>query len=775
MATDPAIAKALFLEALTKEDAAARRAFLESATGTDDELCARVQALLAAHDRALTAVDTLAEAVPAPVVGADVWADGTEPAGTVLAGKYILLEMLGEGGMGSVWRAKQLSPMKRTVAVKLLKPGADAEARLARFEAERQILGQLHHPHIATIHDSGVHHAHPYFVMELVPGTPLTEFCEAQSLPLATRLKLFLQAAQAIQHAHHRGIIHCDLKPSNILAMTTETGPTVKVIDFGVAQRTTTIPKENDARGFAGSPLYISPEQAALAGVIDPRSDVYSLGVVLYELVSGQLPFEKALWGAQGPVEFLRQVREEMPPPPSGKFRQLPKAKQVAIAARRGLRRRTLRRHFRTDLDALVLKALAKDPAARYATVTDLMADVERFLAGETIAARRPTWRYRIGKYTRRHRASLVAASVMGLMIVALGAFAGLQYRENQRLFAMARLNAQEANHAENLKVELYISRHLHQQAEATNQLLWKDKSNLFEQLYDVKTVRDFYYENFVIAATLPENAKLTQRELLDRAAEKLVDLYAERKDYSPSADRLQYNNQQRPRVVMEITQYICDGYTRLKEYDRTRQLQLRVLRMAWLTDGEVAHPTLGSWNNLIRNYEASGKIPVGMIPLEPISLNLHWSYAEKGSPRDIQAYFVPLVRKLLADGHSAAAEEFCQAMLPLAWRKKLRWKESCSIALLFAEALLTQQKYPEAEVHLLSCSELFTGFSFGDPLTMQKFHSELFDKLIQLYTLTNRPEPLKKYRSLRAQYPREELPPPRPHEYRLTPPMMVR
>ena len=339
-----------------------------------------------------------------------------------MAGKYQLLERIGEGGMGSVWLAQQSEPVKRKVAVKLIKPGMDSRRVIARFEAERQALAMMDHPNIAKVLDGGLTpDGRPFFVMELVKGLPITEYCGANKLTPKERLELFAPVCHAIQHAHQKGIIHRDIKPSNVMIARYDDKPVPKVIDFGVVKATGQPLTENTIHtgfgGVGGTPLYMSPEQATFDNAdIDTRSDVYSLGILLYELLAGSPPFSRKDLEKKGLLEMLRVVREEEPPKPSTK---LSTADAVAsLSANRSTEPKTLTALLRSELDWIVLKALEKDRTRRYETATAFAADVQRYLAGEAVLAHPPSRGYRMKKFLRKNRGPAVAAGVVALALL---------------------------------------------------------------------------------------------------------------------------------------------------------------------------------------------------------------------------------------------------------------------------------------------------------------------------------------------------------------------
>jgi serine/threonine protein kinase len=346
-----------------------------------------------------------------------------ETVGTVIAGKYKLLERIGEGGMGSVWMAQQTEPVKRHVAVKLIKSGMDSKQVLARFEAERQALAVMDHPNIAKILDGGVaENGAPYFVMELVKGISITKYCDEHKLTPRQRLELFVPVCQAIQHAHQKGIIHRDIKPSNVMVALYDDKPIPKVIDFGVAKATgqalTDQTLNTGFGGIAGTPQYMSPEQATLNNLdIDTRSDIYSLGVLLYELLTGSPPFAQKDLEKAGMLEILRVIREEEPLRPSTKLSTadaLP-----SLSANRGTEPKKLTGILRNELDWIVMKALEKDRTRRYETANGFAADINRYLAGEPVNAHPPSAGYRMKKFLRKHKGPVFAVVLVAISLSA--------------------------------------------------------------------------------------------------------------------------------------------------------------------------------------------------------------------------------------------------------------------------------------------------------------------------------------------------------------------
>jgi tetratricopeptide (TPR) repeat protein len=343
-----------------------------------------------------------------------------EPTGTVI-GRYRLLQKIGEGGMGEVWLAEQKEPVRRRVAIKLIKAGMDTREVVARFESERQALALMDHPSIAKVFDAGsTPQGAPYFVMEYVAGTPITDYCDNHRLSTRQRLELFMHVCEGVQHAHQKAIIHRDLKPSNILVVEVDGKAAPKIIDFGVAkaltQRLTADTMFTRLGAMIGTPEYMSPEQALSSGEdIDTRTDVYSLGIIFYELLAGMPPIELRKVALD---EFLRRLREDEPPKPSTKIRTQDHATSTEVAAKRHTEPPALAKQIRGDLDSIALKALEKDRSRRYGSPSDFGADIERYLRNDPVLAVAPSVAYRARKFARRYRAALVTACAFALVLI---------------------------------------------------------------------------------------------------------------------------------------------------------------------------------------------------------------------------------------------------------------------------------------------------------------------------------------------------------------------
>jgi serine/threonine protein kinase len=440
--------------------AAEHAIYLKRECGGDAGLLARVEALLRAHGE----VGDFLEAPAVPGTVRDIKALPADDATGTRIGPYKLLQKIGEGGCGVVYMAEQEEPIRRRIALKVIRLGMDTKEVIARFEAERQALALMDHPNISRVFDAGATDAgRPFFAMELVRGVKITDYCDQNNLSTAGRLNLFIQVCHAIQHAHQKGIVHRDIKPSNILVTLQDGEPVPKVIDFGIAKATqgrlTDRTLFTAFEQFIGTPAYMSPEQAQLSSVdVDTRSDIYSLGVLLYELLTGRTPFETKELLQAGLDEIRRHIREVEPPKPSTRLSTLEAAALTTTAHHRATEPPKLLHLIRGDLDWIVMRCLEKNRARRYETANGLAMDLQRHLANETVEARPPSTAYLLQKLLARHRLVFGAAAA-----IAAALLAGI---------AVSTWQAVRATHAERLAdARLQSELAARQEAEAQRQL----------------------------------------------------------------------------------------------------------------------------------------------------------------------------------------------------------------------------------------------------------------------------------------------------------------
>ena len=434
--------RAIFLKAIEEDNLDDRLAYLNSACGDDLSLRESVESLLAAHERPATLLDhpigsdrsgplfcSELTSVLAAGVGGESAAAADQHIGMQI-GPFKLMEQIGEGGFGLVFVAEQDQPVRRRVALKILKPGLASQEVIARFESERQAVAMMNHPNIAQVFDAGVTTDHrPYFVMELVRGFPITEFCDNQKMNIRERLKLMVDVCNAVHHAHQKGIIHRDIKPSNVMVTLHDSRSIAKVIDFGVAkaigQKLTEKTVYTRFHSMIGTPLYMSPEQAEMSGLdVDTRSDIYSLGVLMYELLAGNTPFDRKRMDSAGLDEMRRIIREEEPPRPSTRLSTQNKTLPT-IADRRSVDVHRLASTLQGDLDWIVMKSLEKERSRRYDSAASLADDIRRYLNEEAILARPPSAVYQFQKFARRNRVAIITATLVGCTMI-LGMAASL-------------------------------------------------------------------------------------------------------------------------------------------------------------------------------------------------------------------------------------------------------------------------------------------------------------------------------------------------------------
>jgi serine/threonine protein kinase/tetratricopeptide (TPR) repeat protein len=559
--------------------------------------------------------------------------------GTVIAGRYQLLEEIGDGGMGRVWMAEQREPVKRLVAVKLIKPGMDSRAVLARFEAERQALALMDHPNIAKVLDGGTaEDGRPYFVMELVKGLPLTEYCDSRRLQVSDRLRLFAQICSAVQHAHQKAVIHRDLKPSNVLVTEHDGEPVPKVIDFGLAKalgssNVLTERTLHTAYGtVVGTPLYMAPEQVGINALdVDTRTDVYSLGVILYELLAGSTPLEKARFKQAAWDEVKRLIREEEPPRPSTRLSS--SANLPSVAASRRVEPAQLPRLVRGELDWIVMKALEKDRRRRYETVGAFSSDVQRYITGEPVLAVPPSMSYRLRKFARKNRAVITTAAAITLLLlggILVTTWQALRARRAEAAAQQALLRARAAQQAEaeraagesaakrDAEAKRAEAQHQRFRAEAEERIAEEEKRA-------AQTVRDFLLDKLLGRADPLQQADAllkaggsateakenpTIRELLDRAAREIA------------ADRIDASFPNQPLIQAHLLSTVGNAYRGIGEYEPAINCLERSLALFRKHAGTDHADTLITLSNLALACYEAGKTDLA-VPLAEESLKL--------------------------------------------------------------------------------------------------------------------------------------------------------
>jgi serine/threonine protein kinase len=614
MTVDPKRLKELFLRAAEITSPSERAAFLERECGNDAELRRQLDVLLQAHDDSGGLLASTPTSDPKPTGEESAPASGGETVGDVI-GPYKLLQKLGEGGMGAVWVSEQQQPVKRRVALKLIKPGMDSAQVLRRFEQERQALALMDHTSIAKVFDAGTTtQGRPYFVMELVKGVPITKYCDELNLSVRERLTLFVPVCQAIQHAHQKGIIHRDIKPSNVLVCMQDGKPVPKIIDFGVAkavsQQLTDASLYTEVGQVIGTLEYMSPEQAELSALdIDTRADVYALGAMLYELLTGTTPLDRRRLKQAALMELLRIIKEQEPPRPSTRLSES-KDSLPSIAAQRHTEPTRLTREVRGELDWIVMKCLEKDRTRRYETANGLARDVERYLADEPVEACPPSRTYRLRKFALKYRAVLTAAAAFVLLLASaavVSAWLAVRATQAEAEAVANQMKARDAATAERqAKNQALADQERAEKAEALAKTrleeVTKEKARADEEARIAAAVNEFLQQHLLgqadignqplpAAGTMERNPNVTVRELLDRAARQIEGKFADQ-----------------PRTEAAIRLTIGDAYRALGRYPEAQSHLERAVQLRTAQLGAGHLDTLASKANLAQLYHAQSQ-----------------------------------------------------------------------------------------------------------------------------------------------------------------------
>jgi eukaryotic-like serine/threonine-protein kinase len=631
----PSRAEELLARALA-QPRAQRFAWVEHACGGDTGLRDQLESQLLAHDDAARA----AQDQPGP--------GGDRPGFEVVAeekpgdwiGRYKLLQKIGEGGCGVVYMAEQEEAVRRRVALKVIKLGMDTKAVITRFEAERQALARMEHPNIARVLDAGATTAgRPYFVMELVRGMRITDYCDQNNLSTERRLQLFIKVCQAIQHAHQKGVIHRDIKPSNILVTLHDGQPVPKVIDFGIAKATQGRLTEQTLftafEQFIGTPAYVSPEQAEMSGLdIDTRSDIYSLGVLLYELLLGRTPFDTQDLVKAGIDEMRRRIREQEPARPSSRLRSLNDSDRTTIARRRGTDGPHLTLRLRGDLDWIVMRCLEKDRSRRYETANGLATDIQRHLDNEPVMARPPSTTYLLQKLVRRHRLAFSAGAIMTAALIGGSVFSTSMFFRERHAHERALAAERQARH-EKVRAELA----------GANEARLRAEAQVREQRAQTEAAQRGKMAE-VMTGTLGDLNRLVALSGDRMSLRDLIDQTDERK--KQLADQ--------PEVVANVDEMLGGTYFRLGEYERAEKLFQEALQLRRRVQGEDAPEVAQTLNFLGLVYSGQSRWP----DAEQCHLNA-----------------LEMQRQHFGPKHAAVAETMCNLAWVLAQQARLEESEN--------------------------------------------------------------------------------------------------
>ncbi len=685
-----------------------REKWLLVACGDDAGMRQQLLRMLEAHDAPHRLLDQSEGVVELAAGFAKTAATETNTAfgvGTEV-GPYKLIQQIGEGGMGTVYMAEQTQPVRRMVAIKVIKPGMDSRLVIARFEAERQALAMMDHLNIARVLDAGTTDGgRPYFVMELLKGTPITEYCDARRLTPRQRLELFIPVCQAVQHAHQKGIIHRDIKPSNVLIVLYDDRPVPKIIDFGIAKATgMALTEQTLNTGFSliGTPEYMSPEQATLNQLdIDTRSDIYSLGVLLYELLAGITPFRKQEFEKAGLLEILRVIREDEPPRPSTKAATT--GTLPSIAAKRGVDPSRLCGLLRNDLDWIVMKALEKDRSRRYETANLLMADIYRYLEGEAVLAHPPSTMYRLRKFTRKNKGPMIAATLVFCALLAgvIGTTWGLldarMSRESANKQRDRAIDAEKETKARAEELQLVASFQ-----EGMLQQIDPNQAGM-ELSSDVKAKLESTLVQFGYTAnerTARIDAFMEQWKSIQPAnvAGSLID----RTILKPAIQSIDVRFQDQPLVAAQLRQSLATAYERLGLFESARILQEKILKTRIDLKGEE-HP------ETLRATHAMGTILLSLgrtaeaEPLVRKTLDLRRRILGNSHQETISSLNnlggLLLDQGKLTEAEPILREAYDVARLSLDEEDLLAVNASSNLGML----LCAQGKWEEAETHLRS------------------------------------------------------------------------